>query len=324
MRQFSNILYVVPDHAEQAGLKRALSLMPESGGTLSLVSIIETMVSGTPSGRFHDELAEAFEALRAKRLKDLKALAETVPDGIDTVCEVMDGLAYVQIIERVQLYNHDLVVTQAQQDGGHLKRLFVSEEMQLLRKCPVPVLITKKGDAPFTRVFASIDFDFFDAEVEDKAKHKLNDEIVDIAASIAEHDGAKLDILNVFSVPDQGVMVGGWMPMDAELVADISKSCKEAAETQLTAAFNAGKDRTGLSIFETNRAETLLLQGRPRLEIPRAAEELGADLIVMGTVGRVGMPGVFIGNTAETILNSIDCSVLALKPEGFKSPVTLK
>jgi len=41
----------------------------------------------------------------------------------------------------------------------------------------------------------------------------------------------------------------------------------------------------------------------------------------MGTVGRVGIPGFFIGNTAEEILKRVECSVLAIKPAGFVSPV---
>jgi len=45
------------------------------------------------------------------------------------------------------------------------------------------------------------------------------------------------------------------------------------------------------------------------------------DLIVMGTVGRTGIPGLFIGNTAETVLRQVDCSVLTVKPWGFVTPV---
>jgi len=41
----------------------------------------------------------------------------------------------------------------------------------------------------------------------------------------------------------------------------------------------------------------------------------------MGTVCRTGIPGYFIGNTAESILSEVSCSVLTLKPEGFISPV---
>ena len=43
----------------------------------------------------------------------------------------------------------------------------------------------------------------------------------------------------------------------------------------------------------------------------------------MGTVSRTGIAGLIIGNTAETILRSVRCSVLAVKPEGFVSPVSI-
>jgi nucleotide-binding universal stress UspA family protein len=69
--------------------------------------------------------------------------------------------------------------------------------------------------------------------------------------------------------------------------------------------------------------QTHLLKGWARKEVPALATKIEADLVVMGTVGRAGIPGVFMGNTAETILNQLDCSVLAVKPPGFVTPVTL-
>jgi len=44
-------------------------------------------------------------------------------------------------------------------------------------------------------------------------------------------------------------------------------------------------------------------------------------LLVMGSVVRTGIAGYVIGNTAESLLGRVDCSVLAIKPEGFVSPV---
>ncbi len=44
------------------------------------------------------------------------------------------------------------------------------------------------------------------------------------------------------------------------------------------------------------------------------------DLIVMGTVARTGIPGLLIGSTAASILQRVNCSVLAVKPDGFASP----
>ena len=58
---------------------------------------------------------------------------------------------------------------------------------------------------------------------------------------------------------------------------------------------------------------------RGRLDALRA--QLDADLVVMGTVGRTGIAGLFIGNTAEMVLEQVQCSVLAVKPAGFVSPV---
>ena len=53
----------------------------------------------------------------------------------------------------------------------------------------------------------------------------------------------------------------------------------------------------------------------------KLAEQLPADLIVMGTVGRVGIPGFFIGDTAEEVLQTTRASVLAVNPADFASPV---
>jgi nucleotide-binding universal stress UspA family protein len=55
--------------------------------------------------------------------------------------------------------------------------------------------------------------------------------------------------------------------------------------------------------------------------LPAFAEKHDADLVVIGTVARGGIPGLFIGNTAEKVLNAVDCSVLTLKPEGFETPI---
>jgi nucleotide-binding universal stress UspA family protein len=66
-----------------------------------------------------------------------------------------------------------------------------------------------------------------------------------------------------------------------------------------------------------------LPQGAAQKMIPELAVKLGADIVVMGTVARTGISGLIIGNTAETILYQLECSVLASKPAGFITPVTV-
>lgn len=67
-----------------------------------------------------------------------------------------------------------------------------------------------------------------------------------------------------------------------------------------------------------------LIKGLARKEVPALARRLQVDCIVMGTVARTGIRGFIMGNTAETILEQIDCSVLAIKPPGFVTPVALE
>ncbi|MBL4872941.1 MAG: universal stress protein [Rhodobacteraceae bacterium] len=66
-----------------------------------------------------------------------------------------------------------------------------------------------------------------------------------------------------------------------------------------------------------------LPRGRPEQAIYQIVRREKIDLILMGSVVRVGIPGLFICNTAETVLGSERCSILTVKPNGFETPVSL-
>jgi nucleotide-binding universal stress UspA family protein len=65
------------------------------------------------------------------------------------------------------------------------------------------------------------------------------------------------------------------------------------------------------------------LKGDPGTVIPSFVKNHQVDVIVMGTLCRTGLSGLYIGNTAEKVLGNVRCSVLTVKPEGFVSPVKL-
>lgn len=69
------------------------------------------------------------------------------------------------------------------------------------------------------------------------------------------------------------------------------------------------------------RVQTHLVKGEAGSLIPALARHRHIDVIVMGTVCRTGIAGLFIGNTAERVLRRVNCSILAVKPEGFVTPV---
>ncbi len=82
-------------------------------------------------------------------------------------------------------------------------------------------------------------------------------------------------------------------------------------------------EKLGADAMDYIKPQRHLLKGSARKEVPALTRHLQVNCIVMGTVARTGVRGFIMGNTAETILEQISCSVLAIKPPGFVTPVSL-
>jgi nucleotide-binding universal stress UspA family protein len=61
------------------------------------------------------------------------------------------------------------------------------------------------------------------------------------------------------------------------------------------------------------KGKSRLVCGDPATELPYLAKSVRARLVVMGAVSRSGLKRVFIGNTAERVLDSLGCDVLVVK-----------
>ena len=71
----------------------------------------------------------------------------------------------------------------------------------------------------------------------------------------------------------------------------------------------------GLDEVDRRRVTVEIRGGKPWMEIIAAAEELGCDLIVMGTHGESGtLKDFFIGSQAERVVRRAPCDVLVVKP----------
>jgi universal stress protein E len=64
---------------------------------------------------------------------------------------------------------------------------------------------------------------------------------------------------------------------------------------------------------------THIHQGGTRQLLMQLTEQLRADVVVMGAISRSGIKGLFIGNTAEDVLDRLHSDLLIVKPEGFKA-----
>ncbi|MEW6679194.1 MAG: universal stress protein [Pseudomonadota bacterium] len=95
------------------------------------------------------------------------------------------------------------------------------------------------------------------------------------------------------------------------VVSVITSSHSAARRAEAEKAVNAKVERMraqGVTV------EGLIEEGRPDEAIVKAAEDVGADLIIMGSHGRTGLTKILLGSVAERVIGQAHCPVLVVKP----------
>ena len=324
MKSFNSILYVVENPATEstAAAARAMSLAENNQARLTILHVAEQPRLGPFSGRVRvDDLRET---LRRQAVEQLSRLLRDAGGKSDNVVDVRFGTAFIEIIREVLRSRHDLVIKTVGEGGAHAY-LFGGTDQHLLRKCPCPVwIMVGETSANYRRILAAVDFDPWEEDdEEDSVEDALNRQILNLAASLAASDFAELHVAHAWqSVTDNMIRVFSSDMGPEDGVANREKERREH-QTRLDLLNNRLREQFGSDVYRYLAPRFYLREGVPRDVVPALAAELKVDLVVMGTVSRTGIPGLLIGNTAEVILNNLECSVLAVKPPGFVTPVTL-
>jgi nucleotide-binding universal stress UspA family protein len=232
------------------------------------------------------------------------ALSNDVP----TEAKLLVGRPGTVLIQEVLRSNHDLLMrSHARDTTAASPTPFGSVDMELLRKCPCPVLLVRHGAGhQYPQIAGAVN-----ASTEEAAERALNAKIVDLTLRMAELEGG---------VP---TLLQAWAPFAERMVRSHSSDDAFAAYVEDVRSRTAGDLRQLAQSFggRLSGVQTIHRRGEPENVIPEFVEAQGIDLVVMGTVARSGIAGLLIGNTAERVLRKLSCSLLAVKPDGFVSPV---
>jgi universal stress protein A len=123
-------------------------------------------------------------------------------------------------------------------------------------------------------------------------------QVVDRAVALRNASGAELSVVHV--IEPLSFAYGGDIPMD---FSGIQEEIHKQAKSHMASLCDP------LNIPESHRR---LVVGRPETEIHHIAEEIGADLIVVGSHGRHGL-SLLMGSTANGVLHGARCDVLAVR-----------
>lgn len=307
MQQFKNIALVYP--CDDSTLQRAAELASDNGARLTLVQVLKSDSLGETLLQIGAKSVKLQEIIRHEHESNLKELCEGIASkGVQADWALLDGSVTQEIIRFVLKNQSDLVVITAEGNAGFAQQIFGSVSSQLIRKCPVPLLVVKPGESrPFKRIMAAID-----PVVVSEDHEGLNESILKMANGLAERDGGELHIVHSWVLVGESLLLGRGGLTEAALAEVFDKESRRRLKLVSEAV-----GRTGVTKFVPHVAK-----GEPANVICQIIQRSHVDLLVMGTVCRTGIPGFLIGNTAESILDKVECSVLVIKPEKFVSPVT--
>lgn len=324
MQRFKDILCVATSGSiDHVALERAVALAENNQARLTVVEIIDELPRNTKLIAHAQSLEELQALIAAGHRQGLEKMVASWSRKIEIQTKVLIGIPFLKIIREVLCNGHDLVIKTAE-SGGLLDRVFGSDDMHLLRKCPCPVLLVKPG-APKTyqRILAAVDVDDSYSTEELNTRYQLNSQILEMASSLTLSESAELHIVHAWVAIGESMLQSARAGTTVEGIIAYAEEISQQHEQNLNILMDEIIKKLGQDALKYLKLQKHLLKGSPRKVIPAFSKEIKADLVVMGTVARTGISGFFMGNTAETILNQLDCSVLAVKPQGFETPVTL-
>ncbi|MBN7798106.1 universal stress protein [Parahaliea mediterranea] len=286
------MLVIADINTSNAAVSRGLELARRLGLAVEVVAFAWASLKGLELGA--GDKAEARQRLLNAREQEVEErIAKYRKEGQKVSLKVVWNKDIVSwVLRRVEGGKYTMVV----KTGNRSETLVhTPTDWQLLRECPVPVLIVARDKWVRTKpVLAALDLG-----TTNRDKRKLNHQVVAEAKRIAEVLGAELKLLSAVEVPT--------LLDELDMVDPISyvKKQKQAMQSHITELAEA--HNLPRSAFQVKR-------GPVSRVITSEAARVRAQLVVMGTVGRRGVKARLLGNTAESVLQLLHTDVMALKP----------
>ena len=308
------------DVYKRQALERGTRLAKENQARLTVCTVVDAVPGEVRIGALRITPRQVLDAATAEKRGWLEDTVSSIASrGISISTKVLVGKPFVEIIRQVLRDDHDLVIKCADADSVLREILFSSTDKHLMRKCPCPVWIIKPTEPrKYLRILAAVDQD-----PEEPTKNALNRQILEMSTSMALTEYSEAHIVHAWEVFGEALLKKhNWDFSEAEFDAMLAEEAGRRRRWLEDLVKNYG---TSADAHDARDIDLHLhvLKGPAAQVVSQLARELAVDLVVMGTVARTGIDGYFMGNTAESILGELDCSVLTIKPPGFTSPVTL-
>ena len=296
----TNILVVIdPDEATYSALERIREIPP----TADVDYKVDFYFDAAPVTAKQADANTLRDSIDKKKAELDELVAPYKEMGYRITTEVIQiHRLYEEIINSARKFKADFVFKPVRQHGPLKRMFYTSTDWNLIRMCPTSLLlVSDQGSIRGKPVIASINIGD-----EDPAHQELNRIVLERAKALAEV--LEADVHMIYAYGPAVVMGGGADPMAYQIAKE--KHDADFEKAQALATENG--------ILTSN---TKLREGSPDAVVTEYGEEVDAGIIVLGTVARSGASGVFIGNTAESVLEKTRRDMFVIKLDSFESPV---
>lgn len=298
------------DRSSNALLRKAAQLARARKCAVDLVHVIALPYAPAVSRRaaLRQAAGEIVEDCKKRLLK----LAGSPPlRGVRTRARVTwDYPAAEGLVRQVLMHRPQLLLVESHRHRRLARPFLSNTDWELIRNCPCPVWLSKPARTRIAGpVIAAVDP--LHAHAKPAA---LDGAIIEQALRVAGQPKRVL-MCHAYDFPTQPPVIDGAI----EAYWILSEKETRRYEAMLHDELRKLADRTGIP--ERNR---FVAAGDPALVLPRIARKQHAALLVMGAVSRSAVRRLFIGHTAERLVDRVACDVLVVKPRGFQTSVTAR
>jgi len=296
MLKLNRILVIIEPGADsQPALDRARRLAKYADAELEL--FISDYSTYLEDGYYFDPV-RARELRREHGEKHLAALEQLAAplreNGLEVSCATAWGNPpYEEVIRRVGELKPDLVVKSTRHHERLARLLLSNDDWELIRYCPAPLLLVKDRDW--------VDQPRFLVAVDPEHSHDkpaaLDHKLVRAAAELARVSGGSVHLYHSTHLPP----LSGMYPIESDYQVDTAKV------NDLGAQHGVPADHCYVSDVEITRS------------LPELTNLIQASVVLMGAISRSRLDRMLIGNTAEKVLDRLECDVLVIKPDESKA-----
>lgn len=308
MSQQKRILVVVdPTASAHPSLERAAWLARHTAARIEL--FISDYAPQIADPRSHGVAAnEARAALLDRHRARLEQLAQPLRSG-GLAVEIdarLDHPLHDSIVRKAQELSADFVVKDTHYHSVLKRSIFSNTDWNLIRNCAGTLWLVKPRPPGKRPCFVAA----VDPLHEHDKPAELDHRIVRTARALSEALGGELHVFHAFDLAVAiAISTDAMTPIALPIneLADAMRAEHTEAVEQLCKEHGVTPEHTHIH------------QGGTRQLLLTLTEQLRADAVVMGAVSRSGLKSLFLGNTAEDVLDRLHCDLVIVKPAGFRS-----